>query len=402
MVDQQPKRLVGGIMLVAGCATGAGMLALPIATGIAGLMPSLAMFGIAWLFMACTGLLLAEVCLNTGLRGNLISIAGQTLGWAGRVISWVVTLFLFYCILVAYYVGMGNQLACTVSCDFGLSTSSFEMMLLVMLFAAGALLLGSKVTDWSNRILMIGLIVAYAILIALGLGRLQPQLLSHMDWAPTPFMLPIIVLSFCYQIVVPTLVDYCQGSRRSITQVILIGSFIPLVIYGLWQLVVVGNIPLEGAFGLKDSCAKGMLATHSLRELQCGSPIVKAGESFVLFAIITSLITVGMGFRDFLADGLKMENRGWRKPFLVALALLPPLGFSLQDPTIFLKALSLAGGFGVTILFGILPPVMAWRARYGLRLPGTRMLPGGRWSLVLLVACGAGILVLQCIALMTP
>jgi tyrosine-specific transport protein len=399
MVDQQPRRLFGGIMLVAGCATGAGMLALPIATGIAGLIPSLAMFGIAWAFMACTGLLLAEVCLNTGLRGNLISIAGQTLGWFGRALSWVVTLFLFYCILVAYYVGMGNQLACTVSCDFGLSCSSLQMMIAVLVFTGAALLMSARAIDWSNRILMVGLVVSYAVLIALGLGTLQPKLLEHANWGPTPYMLPIIVLSFCYQIVVPSLVDYAQGNRRQLTQMILIGSAVPLVIYAFWQLVVVGNIPLEGDFGLLDSCRRGMLATHSLRELQCGSPIVKAGEAFVLFAIITSLITVGMGFRDFLADGLRLQNTGWRRLLVVFLALVPPLAFSLQDATVFLKALSLAGGFGVTILFGILPPVMAWRSRYGLKMPGARMLPGGRGTLVALIALGLAILGVQCSSL---
>jgi tyrosine-specific transport protein len=402
MGDPQPRRLFGGIMLVAGCATGAGMLALPIATGIAGLLPSICMFVVSWVFMACTGVLLAEVCLNTGLRGNLISIAGQTLGWPGKALSWVVTLFLFYCLLVAYYVGMGNQLACTVTCDFGIPVTSLQSMMAVVLFTSFALLLGAKVTDWSNRILMIGLGISYIILIGLGLNRLQPTLLHHMDWSPTPFMLPIIVLSFCFHIVVPSLVDYSQGNRRQMVQMIVIGSAVPLVIYGLWQLVVVGNIPLEGEFGLLDSCRRGMLATHSLRELQCGAPIVKAGESFVLFAIITSLITVGMGFRDFLADGLKMSNHGWRKIFLVALALVPSLAFSLQDATVFLKALSLAGGFGVTVLFGILPPIMAWRSRYALASPGPSILPGGKASLVALMSVGVGILVVQIVALVAP
>jgi len=375
------------------------MLALPIATGAAGFFPSLALLAAVWAFMASTGLLLAEVYTKTGSRGNLVTISGLTYGRWGRVVSWLVTLFLFYCLLTAYFVGMATQISCSFDAYLKLAFSSEGIMVVVSALTAMALLFGDRVVDWSNRLLMLGLVVSYVILITLGLSSVHPEQLMHVDWSPTPFMLPIVMLSYGFQIVVPTVVDYAQGHRRALITMILVGSMVPLVIYGAWQMVVLGNIPLEGPHGIYDSCARGLLATHSMRELCCQPAIVQVGEAFVLFAIVTSLLAVAMGFRDFLADGLRLRSVGWRRLLLVALVLGPSMFFAVQGPTMFLKALSLGGGFGVAILFGVLPPLIAWKVRYGMKMPGEVLLPGGRPILLLLVLVSIAIICIQGVSL---
>src|SRR3989344_6702092 len=52
--------VVGGTLLIAGTAVGVGMLALPVATGPGGFIPSITIYLICWAFMLCTGLLLVE------------------------------------------------------------------------------------------------------------------------------------------------------------------------------------------------------------------------------------------------------------------------------------------------------------------------------------------------------
>ena len=56
-----PGSVIGGMLLVAGSCIGAGMLALPILTGLAGFIPSLSMLLVACLFMTFTSLLLVEI-----------------------------------------------------------------------------------------------------------------------------------------------------------------------------------------------------------------------------------------------------------------------------------------------------------------------------------------------------
>jgi tyrosine-specific transport protein len=47
----------------------------------------------------------------------------------------------------------------------------------------------------------------------------------------------------------------------------------------------------------------------------------------------------------------------------LVLTLGPPLAFTAQNPGAFLAVLSIAGGYGMTALYGVMPPVMAWKLR---------------------------------------
>ena len=46
-----------------------------------------------------------------------------------------------------------------------------------------------------------------------------------------------------------------------------------------------------------------------------------------------------------------------------ASVLLPPLAISLAFPGLFVAAADFSGAYGVAVLFGVLPPIMAWRLR---------------------------------------
>ena len=102
---QRINRLIGGILLVAGTATGAGMLALPVITSFGGFFPSLALFAFCWLFLFGTSWLLLDVNLSFPNPVNLISMAGQTLGVPGKMVCWLTYLLLLYSLTAAYIAG---------------------------------------------------------------------------------------------------------------------------------------------------------------------------------------------------------------------------------------------------------------------------------------------------------
>src|SRR4051812_37784287 len=86
----------GGILLIAGCCIGAGMLGLPVLSASAGFKPSVLSFIVCWLFMLSTGLLVLEANLFVGKDTNIVSMAERTLGSTGKWIGWSLFLFLFY------------------------------------------------------------------------------------------------------------------------------------------------------------------------------------------------------------------------------------------------------------------------------------------------------------------
>ena len=146
--------------------------------------------------------------------------------------------------------------------------------------------------------------------------------------------------------------------------VIFIGSLIPFVVYVIWQLLVMGVVPVYGESSLSEAAEKGLQVTFFLKNL-LGSPWVSvAVRSFAFFAIITSLLGVSLSLTDFLADGLKIKKTQSGKLLLVCITFIPPLLFALFFPQGFIMALEYAGIL-VVILLALLPALMAWSERYG-------------------------------------
>ena len=56
-----------------------------------------------------------------------------------------------------------------------------------------------------------------------------------------------------------------------------------------------------------------------------------------------------------------------RPPYLWAAALAPPAAIAavFGNPSLFFAAVDLAGVYGILVLFGVVPALMAWGSRYG-------------------------------------
>ena len=62
-------------------------------------------------------------------------------------------------------------------------------------------------------------------------------------------------------------------------------------------------------------------------------------------------------------DGPLFPNIEPGRVIALALTLGPPLAFTAENPGAFLAVLSIAGGYGMTTLYGVLPPLMVWKLR---------------------------------------
>ncbi len=365
---------------MAGTSIGGGMLALPVLTSVAGFAPSLAVYLLCWLFMASTGLLFLEVSQWMKGEANILSMAERTLGKPGRYFAWVLYLLLFYCLTVAYMVGCGNifvELSRQTLPDW------FAPILFTLLFSPLILIPTTLASRW-NVWLVVGLTVSYSGFVVLGFQYVDTSLLYDHHWDYAFRVLPIAFISFAYQGIIPTLAAVMHHDAKKIRQAILIGSFIPLIAYAIWQWLILGIVPFEGANGLREALQQGKNAVQPLKFFIDSSAIYGLGQAFAFFALVTSLLGVSLGLRDFLADGLNIRQDVKGKGWLAILVFLPPLAIAVSYPHIFLIALDYAGGFGSAFLLGLLPILMVWRGRYHLNLPHCPQLPGGKWVLMLL------------------
>jgi tyrosine-specific transport protein len=388
----KPKgSVIGAMLLITGSCVGAGMLALPIMTGLSGFFPGLVMFAIAWSFMTVSALCMIEINSWFGRQVNIVSMAGHNLGQLGRSLSWTLYLFLFYALSVAYISGSGS-LASTIL--KGALPNWLCSVFFVVLFG-GVVYFGTRQVDLWNRVLMFGKIVAFLGLVFLGLHYVQPQLLERTDSKYAVFSLPVLIIAFGYHNMIPSIANYLGNDVKRIKRAIMGGSLFALFIYLVWEVLVLGIVPLEGTYGIKESLKVDREAAQSIAGILGVSWVSGFTQALAFFAILTSFLAQSLGLVHFLADGLKVSLKGQKEPMgLCALALVPPLILELIYPQMFFKALNFAGGFCANLLFGLLPALILWIGRNNAEKSSYKVF-GGKPLLVAMMAFSLFILFLQ-------
>ena len=389
------SRLLGGMLLVAGCCIGAGMLALPVLTGLSGFFPSTVALLVAWAFMIFTAFLLVEI--NGWFSGkvNLLSMVGASLGPRGRQVCWATYLFLFYALLVAYTAASGSILSSVSGRLFGTPLPPALCSLGFAFFFGIIVYFGTRPVDLINRWLMAGLILTYLAMIALGLPKIQPAQLLYSEPGAAFLALPVLVISFGFHNIIPSLTHYLHEDLRSVRKAIFGGSLLALSIYLLWTLFVLGVVPVQM---LEEAYKQGEEATVALQKILGTSVIGGFAQGFAFFAIVTSFLAQGLSLVHFIADGLKVVSKNHRENGLLSLAaILPPAILAIVYPTLFFKALNFAGGICAVILFGIMPIFMSWIGRYKKQIASPYVVSGGRISLVLALVFALLILVRELI-----
>ena len=373
MSEKMQGSVFGGMLLTAGSCIGAGMLALPILTGVAGFVPTMVMFFIAWLFMTSTAFLLIEVNNWFDKPVNLLSMVGKTLGKFGQLISWFLYLFLFYSLLVAYMADSGNHVANIFHGHLPKWSSTFFFVALFGWFVY----LGTRPVDLANRWLMAGKITAYLCLIIFGIQYVKPSQLAYTDVKYTFFAVPVLIISFGFHNMIPSLFNYFEGDIPRIRKSIMYGSLLTLGIYLVWEVIAMGILPADV---IAKSYASHIDAAQAIKDYLNKSVVGIFALLLALFAILTSFLAQSLSLVHFIADGLKVKHdRSW---WLCLLALVPPLIVSMIFPKIFFYALDFAGGFCAVILFGIFPVLMVWIGRYRHKVSASYRIAGGQPLLV--------------------
>lgn len=382
---------LSGVLLLAGTCIGAGMLALPVVTGVAGFVPSLVVSIICWLVMLCTGLLFLEANLWMEGETNLLSMAQRFLGPIGKIIGGLSFLLLYYCLEVSYMAG-GAPIMNSLLAKINISMPEYLSFFVFSGIFGLIVYVGAKAIDRVNWLLMTGLFLSYFILTTLGSTEVQTKLLKHQNWSLSFIAAPTLFSAYGYHNIIPSLSGYMKKNVNQLRLTIVIGTAIPFLIYTVWQWMIIGTIPQEQLLKAAETGTPINLALESIT----GNAWVSTFCAFFgFFALVTSLLGVSLSMVDFLADGLKTSNKGWNRLFLCMLVFLPSALFAAHNPHIFVKAIGFAGGYGEAILNGLFPIMMVWVGRYTLRLSSPYQLAGGKVTLAALFLFIVSIILLE-------
>ncbi|MBB1139223.1 aromatic amino acid transport family protein [Myroides sp. WP-1] len=383
------QKIIGSILIVAGTTIGAGMLAMPIISANVGfLFMSFILFCI-WFAMFYTSVLLVNVYQYNPTSAGFNTLTLKYLGKPGAFITGLSMLTLMYALVSAYIAGGGDILRSNLSQLMHLEVSPQLSAILFTLFFGGIIAFGTRAVDFSTKIVFSIKIICLCLVLGLLLPHIEMAYLSYLPQSPLPVLatIPIIFTSFGFSVVIPSLVKYLDGNLRQLKWVFFIGSIIPLVLYLIWELTILGNIE-SSVFSeiLKNNAGlEGLLV--SIKEIN-SSPFIKVAFTiFAAAAILTSFWGVALSLNDYIKDLAKDRPKIKHNLSAFILTFLPPILFALFYPDGFVIALGYAS-ISLVILALIIPMLMLQRAK---KLAGVKTNPfqyiiyGFLWILSLLI-----------------
>lgn len=344
------------VFLVCGNLVGAGILALPVQTGLAGFFPTLIGMLVVGGGLFYTSLILAKEAIEKNEETfNYPSLFHHYLGLSGKWIAILANLLILYGLITAYLMGATAIIVNLFEIEF----SSKWVLLGFFIVVTGITMTKPIFRRKCNAVLIIVMWITFAMLIFLAEPHVQAHRLLYTDWKFLPATAPIILTAFYFHNIVPYVCHNLKWNFSTVWKVILIGMFISYVMNLLWIHVGIGALPIDGKLSLYQTFIRNQPATIPLAKMIHSSVFVIGALVFTLVALFTSYLAAGIGCLGFI-DDLARNHLGLKYKFVsVLMTFAPPLLVSLFYPDLFIKALNIVGGIGVVLLFGILPCIIA-------------------------------------------
>lgn len=393
-LNEKPS-VLGGTMIVAGTAIGAGMLALPTISAGMWLWYSIALLFISWMMMLFSSQALLEVNLNYKPGASFHTLVQDNLGKFWNLINGLSVAFVLYILIYAYISGGGSVVEPIFKSFFGIDSSSYTRLLsgiFFALFLSGCVWWSTYAVDRISVIMIGGMVLTFIFAMSGMLGEIKIDFLLNSTSTENNYTIYIFaalstyLTSFCFHASVPSLVKYFGKDPISINKCLLYGTFIAFFAYVVWIIASDGNIAREG---FKQVIAEGGNVDDLLRAAGAGlnsSLLIKALEIFSFLAVATSFLGAGLGLFDYMADlcGFDDSRLGRTKTLLVT--FLPPLIFASIYPDGFLYAIGWAG-LAATI-WSVIIPALLLKASREKGSSNTYRVKGGMLTIYMLLIFG--------------
>lgn len=344
--------------LILGNMVGAGILGLP-SVGIAGFIPTALALIIYCAAMFCTALILANENIESKNEiFNYPTLYRKYLGPVGKWAAIIANLLIFYGTLVAYIAG-GTEIIVKL---FHLELSNRLILILFFLLLTCLTLSGFNFIGRFISATVALKWITFILIVAIGIKYIDTDNLSAINWSLAPFALPVITQVFNFHNIIPNVCKNTGWNRSVIYKSILVGIIMGFIMNLIWLMVGIGVIPLSnGENSIVYSCVHNIPVTVPLAAIIHWKYFTLFILIFSMIGMFTSYITQGIGLLWFSRDLLINHIRFKRSVKLLNIFITfgPPIVIALINPNIFIKTLSISGAYGIAVLFGILPGIIA-------------------------------------------
>lgn len=374
MTQQKSPSLLGGAMIIAGTAIGAGMLANPTSTAGVWFIGSILALIYTWFCMTTSGLMILEANLHYPTGASFDTIVKDLLGKGWNLLNGLSVAFVLYILTYAYITSGGGITQNLLNQAFGSGESAVDIgrtsgSLIFCLVLAAFVWLSTKAVDRFTTALIGGMVIAFFLSTAGLLGSVKSDvLLNTVATGEQQYLLylltalPVCLVSFGFHGNVPSLVKYYHRDGGRVMKSIFIGTGLALVIYILWQLAIQGNLPRSEFAPVIEKGGDVSALLEALHKYIETDYIAVILNFFAYMAIASSFLGVTLGLFDYIADLLHFDDSFAGRSKTALVTFLPPLLLSLQFPYGFVIAIGYAG-LAATIWAAIVPALLVRASR---------------------------------------
>lgn len=292
------------VFMISGMTIGAGILALPYTVSQIGLLPGLAYIATLGFITLFFNLMIGEIALRTKDPMQLSGFAGKYLGKWAKFIILISSLVGAFGALLAYIIGEGAVLSSMLGGQ--------PLMWSIIFWTAGSLVVWSglqkiKLIDKVFGVLIVTIIAAISFYL---LPHFHSVELKYFNVSKLLFPLGVILFALHASPAIAEVHALLPGAERRFRKALIIGTLLPIGLYLLFTLAVVG-------FSGRETTEVATVGLDSL-----GPLIGFFANLFAVLAMTTGFLGTGTALREMLVWDHKFPDK-------IALFLVISLPFSL-------------------------------------------------------------------------
>ncbi|MBI2145674.1 hypothetical protein HYU18_05150 [Candidatus Woesearchaeota archaeon] len=290
------KRFFEAVATLIGTTVGAGVLGIPYVAAQAGIAIGLAHIVIIGVAVIALNLLLAEIVLKTRGNHQLTGYAEKYLGREGKRAMTLAMIVGIYGALLAYIIGTGTAINALIP-----ELPPLAGSLVFFALASGIVYFGLSAVEKSELLLAFLTISTITVIIAAAAlsGKFSAANLTSQSLTNAFLPYGVVLFAFLGSVAVPEMKEELGPKAKSLLRkAIVIGGIIPIAIYSLFAISVVG---ISGQ-------ATSHIATVNLgREL--GQTMLLFANLFAVLAMSTSFIALGLALKEMYTYDYKVNRK---------------------------------------------------------------------------------------------
>ena len=357
------------IATLVGTTIGAGVLGIPYVIAESGFFIGFLHILLIGLAVILINLYLGEITLRTKENHQISGYAHQYLGKKGKYVAIATMIGGVYGALIAYVIGVGNALGAI----FGAESMWYSIGFWVI--SAAIVYVGLKAVK-ESEMLLTSIVILFAVFIigaVLLSGKFNYEHLLTIQPAKAFVPFGVILFAFLGAAAIPEMKEELVKRKSELKKAILIGGAMPIIIYALFAMAVVG-------VGSETS----EVATVQLGQL-LGPAMNVIMNLFAVFAMGTSFLALGLALKE-----MYLYDLGFSKMSAWIATVFVPLAVFLMGVSSFIAVIGIVGAISGGMQ-GILIVLMHRNAkRYGKRKPEYTLHDYGIVGMVLITIFVAG------------